>query len=63
MSSRRYDASTTDCGRHRWHRFADSPMAFKLIAHCAGLAAAQAMGLTAMGYIQAAQGLSELKRH
>jgi len=36
MSSRRYDASTTDCGRHRWHRFADSPMAFKLIAHCAG---------------------------
>jgi diguanylate cyclase (GGDEF)-like protein/PAS domain S-box-containing protein len=34
-------------------------MAFKLIAYCAGLAAALAIGLTAMGYMQAAQGLSE----
>jgi PAS domain S-box-containing protein len=34
-------------------------MALKLIAYCAGLAAALAIGLTAMGYIQAAQGLSE----
>lgn len=34
-------------------------MSFKLIAYCVGLAAALAIGLTAMGYIQAAQGLSE----
>src|SRR5919198_1885331 len=59
MSSRHYDSSTTDGGRRRWHRFADWPMALKLIAYCAGLAAALAVGLTAMGYIQAAQGLSE----
>jgi len=32
-------------------------MAFKLIAYCAGLAAALAIGLTAMGYMQAAHGL------
>jgi hypothetical protein len=34
-------------------------MALKLIAYTVGLGAALAVGLTAMGYIQAAQGLSE----
>ena len=34
-------------------------MVLKLIAHSGGLAAALAIGLTAMGYIQAAQGLRE----
>jgi diguanylate cyclase (GGDEF)-like protein/PAS domain S-box-containing protein len=34
-------------------------MVLKLIAHSGGLAAALAVGLTAMGYIQAAQGLRE----
>src|SRR5258708_874982 len=34
-------------------------MALKLIVYTVGLAAALAVGLTAMGYIQAAQGLSE----
>ena len=43
----------------RLHRIGDWPMAGKLIAHTAGIAAALAVGLTAMGYIQAAQGLSE----
>jgi diguanylate cyclase (GGDEF)-like protein/PAS domain S-box-containing protein len=46
-------------GEHRWRRIGDWPMALKLVAHCAGIAAALAVGLTAMGYIQAAQGLSE----
>jgi len=46
-------------GGHRWRRIGDWPMAVKLIAHTAGLAAALAVGLTAMGYIQAAQGLGE----
>src|SRR5262249_21602819 len=43
----------------RWYRIGDWPMALKLVLHTAGLAAALAVGLTAMGYIQAAQGLSE----
>ena len=34
-------------------------MVLKLIAHSGGLAAALAIGLTAMGYVQAAQGLRE----
>jgi diguanylate cyclase (GGDEF)-like protein/PAS domain S-box-containing protein len=34
-------------------------MALKLIAHSGGVAAALAIGLTAMGYVQAAQGLRE----
>jgi diguanylate cyclase (GGDEF)-like protein/PAS domain S-box-containing protein len=34
-------------------------MVIKLIAHSGGLAAALAVGLTAMGYVQAAQGLRE----
>src|SRR5260370_42232042 len=46
-------------GEHRWRRIGDWPMALKLIAYTVGLAAALAGGLTAMGYIQAAQGLSE----
>jgi hypothetical protein len=58
MTSQHHDSLTTPDGR-RWHRFEDWPIALKLIAYCAGLAAALAIGLTAMGYIQAAQGLSE----
>ncbi len=46
-------------GEHRWRRISDWPMALKLIVYTVGLAAALAVGLTAMGYIQAAQGLSE----
>jgi len=58
MTSHHYDAASTS-DRRRWHRFDDWPMALKLIAYCAGLAAALAIGLTAMGYVQAAQGLNE----
>src|SRR5579859_1238864 len=43
----------------RWYRFGDWPMVLKLIAHSGGLAAALAIGLTGMGYVQAAQGLRE----
>ena len=45
--------------KRRWHRIADWPIALKLVLHTAGIAAALAVGLTAMGYIKAAQGLSE----
>jgi hypothetical protein len=46
-------------GEHRWRRIGDWPMALKLIVYTVGLVAALAGGLTAMGYIQGAQGLSE----
>ena len=45
----------------QWYRFDDWPMALKLIAYCAGLAAALAIGLTVMGYVQAAQGLKQAR--
>jgi hypothetical protein len=42
-------------GEHRWRRLGEWPMALKLIVYTVGLAAALAVGLTAMGYIQAAR--------